>query len=265
MQAKKSHILQEIIYEYEFGQPKKDGRVIFECEFDKKGNLHKHTDFYIHTDEPVIQYITLYDKKGSDIQWDEYNEEGKFDNRIVNKYGTNNNKIEIYKYDSNEELVSKTVNSYEGKDIVESNTFEPEGKLIEKEISKYDDSGYSINSTKYDSNGKMLSKASYVNDKIGNAIEMHFYRPGKGTSVVKATYDDNNNMIEEIWHDYDGRVEQREIYTYDENNNEKTRIIYNSEGRLDIKFVHYYDANGNQLKTIEYNEADEPNLLTVYK
>lgn len=265
MPTNKSQISREIIYEYEFGEPKKEGRVIFECEFDKNDKLIKHTDFYMHTDEQVVQYEVLYDKKGNDIQWDEYDERGKFDNRIVNKYDKKNNKIEIYDYDSNEKLVSKTINSYNGKNIIESNTFKPDGKLIEKEIYKYDDSGYSTNTTKYDSAGKMLSKASHINDKNGNALEMHFYSPDKGTSVVKAIYDDNDNMIEEIWYNYDGKIEQRETYTYDEKNNENVRIIYNSEGRVDIKFVHYYDADGNKLKTIEYNEADEPDLLTVYE
>lgn len=265
MSTKKFNKSQEIIFEYEFGQSKKEGRVIFECEFDKKGNLIKHTDFYMHTDKPVTQYIALYDKKGNDIQWDEFNEDGKFDNRLINKFDINNNKIEVYKYDSNEKLVSKTVNTYKGTNIIETNTFGSEGNLQTKEIYNYDKSGYATSSIEYDSNGLLLSKVSYVNDSKGNFLEMHFYYPDKGTSKTMSSYDDNNNLIEEIWYDYDGKVRQREAYKYDENNNEAERIIYNSEGRVDIKFVHYYDTEGNKLKTIEYDEADEPTLLTEYK
>ena len=128
---------------------------------------------------------------------------GEFEEILIDKL--------IYKYDSNGNMV-------------ELSSYDSDGSLMRKYISKYDSNGNNVELSSYDSDGSLFMKYISKYDSNGNKVEWLEYDllgSLSGKSIYK--YDSKNRIIESISYDLESKFGElqeiptkKTIYQYEE-------------------------------------------------
>ncbi|HET6245487.1 MAG: hypothetical protein H0V01_13390 [Bacteroidetes bacterium] len=105
--------------------------------------------------------IITFDKLGNEIEEEIYNSEGKLKEVIKTKY-KDGKKTEVSTFDPNQKLLTKQMIVYNNlQDKTQEKLFDASGKLIEKTNYEYDKRGLRTTKTISDGNGKIISTRKY--------------------------------------------------------------------------------------------------------
>ena len=218
--------------------------------YDKSGNLIE-INVATNTDSLTNKYIYKYNKKNKQIENSWYNGEGKLMNR---------NRFE---YDDDEKLVQEIEYLGDGSvNEVQKLEYDKKGNLY----SYYNDNWLTGKTTKtffYDKKGNLIKKEGiqekniigtkckliiYTYDEKGNELERKDC--DKVISKSDFKYDNNGNIIEEVFFGYDKETERvsekitrRYVIEYDKNNNWIKRINYKNEftpNTIEERKIEYY-------------------------
>ncbi len=150
-------------------------------------------------------------------------------NQVI--FNIKGSKLEENKYYRNGRILRKNVYKYDEKgDVIEENEYDSDGKLSDKIIYKYDKKGNLIETNRYYADGSLLSKGVFKYNQKGNKIETNTYYPN-GNLDSKLLYDEKGNTIE--------------------------MTLFNSE----YKFEYVFDNEGNWTNRIKF-ENNIPQQIT---
>ena len=130
-----------------------------------------------------------------------------------------------------------------------------EGDMLYKYIYSFNETGNIIETNSYDPEGNLDGKYVYTYDNNkGNKTEMISYNPD-GSSDEKCTYnyDSKGNMIKEIWYNSEGGISKQYGYKYDDKGNKIAMNRYDSRDSLICKDSYKYDDNGKKIEWNHYN------------
>lgn len=166
---------------------------------------------------------------------------------------------ETYNYNNNGDIIDYNLNyiglggikkNYEHNEKINKiseNSYDSEGKIFIKRISKYkyDDKGNIIELNTYNEDGSILYKNIYNYDENNNKVEWKAYK-ADGILWInsKFKYDKNRNVIEEIYYENDKPV-RKYTYIYNEYDNKGNwikKILYFNDNPIKIteREIHYF-------------------------
>jgi hypothetical protein len=198
---------------------KPDGQIIHKLtnRFNEMGFLIENT--YYDQDSSMNSHVSIkYDEKGNDIE-EIYN--NWFCNhqikKKISKFNMNGKKIEDIYYNSDQTINFTEIYRYDDKgNNIEFSSFEPDGELSYQEISKFD------------KNGKKIETINYKFDGLTNS-SFHF-----------CSYNENEQIIEEIYCEPNGNILSKEINKYDEWGNRIEEIHFNSSDEPEYCYKYIY-------------------------
>ena len=236
------------------------GRVTSKRSYDEKGR-------------PIDNYTYIYDSSGklkerkighSGSYTTEQFEYDSVGNLIATK--SSNNSGENWQRTYSSGIEEKTIYyKCDESGHIECKETQELGKTISYEIYSYDENGNQtcelydqkygelLSTTKYDKNGRMISKTNYNSDK---------------TSFIVENYGLNGEMYNKQVYT-NGKLVSQETYHRDENGNNNTyTYIYDEKGRVISEKLsingdyvnerkNEYDEEGNLISSIKYNQNGE--------
>jgi hypothetical protein len=250
---------------------------LLSCSGDKKNSL---TDKNLKGDVRILSefgYRAVF--KFGEIQ------KGSLAYRLLSDFDENGNIVSenwldsdtrnIYKYDSIGKLIeqdkhnelktpslsSKKKFTYDqNNNLIEKNTYLPDGFLFEKIIYDYDEKGNNIESKcyNYDFEGKELLQFMFKHsyDKKGNEIDRdHYDNLGNKEYTETYKYDEKGLMIEEFTDFLKDKIHPKKIrYAYDNKGNILSIKHYSSEEVIVYEKTHKYkfDKIGNWIEKIHF-------------
>lgn len=261
---------------------------LFGCSGDKKNSL---TDLNLKGD---VRILSVFGYKAV-IKFGEI-EKDSLQNRLLSDFDENGNIVsenwidsgirDIYKYDSigklieqdnHNELKTPSLSSKkkfiydENNNLIEKNTYLPDGFLFEKIIYDYDKSDNNIESKcyKYDFEGKEVIQFMFKDkyDKKGNKIEsIHYDNLGNKEYTEIYKYDEKGNMIEEVSDFLKDKLPPKKLYTYDNKKNFLNIKHYNSKDVLvdEETYKYKFDKIGNWIIKIHFINA-KPDFIEERK
>ena len=198
---------------------------------------------------------------------------GKLYDKTVTICNNQGKWIELYLYDSNNNIEQKNFRTYRIKDKqIEEKSYNKNDSLKFREVYQYDSTwSYCLMEQSYsdvvDSSNSFDTKIEYKFDDIANTIEEYDYEPNgidTNSKYVKK-FDDKGNMME--GDDYLNNVHKlshKTIYKFDDNGNNIEVSGYESNGRLSSRYnckYENFDNEGNWLKQIRLHN-NEVELIT---
>lgn len=168
--------------------------------------------------------------------------------------------IQILKYDSNGNLIEKSINSL-GFSFLYKYKYNQNDNIIEETrfaVNNQDEKGLSTIIFNYDENQKIISKESlnekiiYKYDSNGNQKEEDIISNGIFKYRTIFMHDNVGNLLERSVYNSEGQF----IYKYEFKYDKKRFIIeeknFNSDFKLVSKNNYKYDSNGNLIKKNTY-------------
>ena len=200
-----------------------------------------------------IKYKTV--EKDGEVQ------KGERKDSVIYVFNDRGNIIDANSYKPDGSLDWKYTYKYDGYgNKIERNLYKPDGSLGAKYTSTYDSNGNIVEDMSYHPDGSLRWKSIYRNDSNGNIIEENMYKPDGGLDWKYVwKYDKNGNKIETNWYKPDGSLTSKQTYKHDDNMNQVERNSYNRDGSLKAKYTYKYDCDKtlNWIKRIEL-ENDAP-------
>lgn len=231
--------------------------LVEELIFDENGNRKNHIR-YKSTGEVDLNYEFHYDSNGNLISMDTYDGHGNLKGRRESQYDQNKNEIvrklmdsrnpgELkteYKYDNQNKLI-KTINYKKDNNVVSTQTFEYDGELLKKSITR-------------DSNGQLLSEVSYEYNSEGYLIK-ETQKGVQGNTTRNYEYDNKGNLIRVI------DQQSRREFKYDSNGNLIEDKLFLSDGSRQFRVTFSYYDNGLQKEEIRYSNDERPAFIAKYE
>lgn len=149
--------------------------------FDYKGDKTIVKSQFVDSDKLVCTYTSKYDDKGNTIEFDSksegYRNMNAFEDKMIYKYDKKGNLTKIIQNVVSNKTISlnKTFLYDEKNQMIESDNYDLNGKLLSKEVFGYDSLGRVVKTDVFDKNGKIeFGKVlSYdLIDNHGNWIAM---------------------------------------------------------------------------------------------
>jgi hypothetical protein len=215
--------------------------------------------------EELNQYVVIGDESEAAslrFSWGQLSVESqkklldyKGPNRKDHTYTSKNIQKIQYKYDVNQNLVSREV-------------YNTAGDQIEKESWHYNASNKVTDYYKYNDNGKVSSMERYSYDEKGRLAESNGLDPsGKSVSKLVYKYNEYDQLVEKFWYSINGELNGRFVYSFDNNNNLKEETKFRGENEKESRTEYFYDVNGNIIKLIKYdiNDKKEKIIKNIYE
>jgi hypothetical protein len=193
-------------------------------------------------------------------------------------YNGNNKPVEVLSTDGKGELNNRKTMEYTdtGK-ILSMTNFLSESDFI-KTGYQYNDDDFLIKAVTENTEGKILGKNNYINDKRGNPIEWISEYPGNNEKVhFLMEYDESDRIIKSSEIDNSGNLIYFSVSEFDDFGNESSYTIYSPKGEIDQQLINLYknnqlkktevkDEKGNTLFYTEYelNDSDIPVKISSY-
>jgi hypothetical protein len=246
--------------------------------------------FFINGIESKINNgVSYYDKNGNLVLGINYNEKGKEQSRVINKYNEKNEKIEYSHWDIGRWLIG----------IIEKN-IENDRIIFRKKESRYNEDYELIAERVYKNNGKLLSEIYFdeapffsykiYNDK--NDVVFYGYNHEKSDGTEEDKYDieydshfnkikiktyENENLTYETINSYSKKnLLQKSIRTNLEKNRKTTELFsYDKKNNLieekllddndEEIYVKYYQYDNKNRKIKEGEKKDGYDRYTLYE
>ena len=136
-------------------------------------------------------------------------------------------------------------------------TYDETGSVLWRFVHSYDSMGREAAVTSYDGQGICTGHVDLAYDERGRQIVSY----GKSTAVIRRdlTYDDQDNLVEEVVYGEDGQVEEFMKYTYNDGL-ETMCERYEPDGVLWSTLTFEYDSAGNMVRQNDYRNG----ALAIY-
>jgi len=266
-----------LAFQYKFGEPVGDGILVYETNYDSKGNLLDSLVYgsnkvsfhekYTYNDKNELIIRVLIDSLGKEVQKSE---------RTFNQDGLESG-FAMY---ANDSLYYKQNREYNGKEeLIRLTEFDASGnpKLVSEFT--YNENGDLLSQTELDNAGNILSKVGYSYDEKGNKVSISNYNSlGKlqGKTLLKDYEKGNAKLIEK--YDANDSLYASYQYEYSEEGEETKNIILNGIGQVIRQSNTTIDENGNKVlfeiyegevgflgkDEVKYNESGQETELTVF-
>jgi len=174
--------------------------------------------------------IIEYDQRGNIISFVSYNSDESIESRILTKFDEKNNVIEEHNYSENNEFIDKSVY-----------TRKQNGKIKKIEIFYPDDNSTIKNYNWYEDELKLEIETA---DSDGDL---------ESTEIIKL---ENNNPVEKLLIDYEGKFAEKIVYKYDEKNNMIHKLELDKKDKVIIQDKLFYDENNNVINTHKLNRKN---------
>lgn len=204
-------------------------------KYDKNGNKLEYTRYKGNRETVTYRQRYVYDEKGQKI------EENGFDgaSNFKTTYAYNDNgKLKSIHYYTGATLTDRREFIYEGTNLT-VNVYDSEDKKQAYYKRIFDSKDQLIDDSKYDMEDNLLNRVTYTYDNNGNVIVETKFNSGNVCKMInkyndnfylnevtkedseesfvtnKYIYDENGNLVEELWKKFDSREYSRKTYTYD--------------------------------------------------
>jgi len=218
------------LQEFKFGEPADTKYKVYHCNYDQNGNLLDSIVYNANIEVFHEQYV----------------------------------------YNSDNEMISRSILDSTGNILQVSERKMDEGKekefsikngdsLYYKQISAYDTAGNRIKVTEYDSQGKpqIFSEFTY-NEKGKMLSKTEKNKDGNILTKIVYTYDKDGNKASITTYNSTGGVEGKTfLKNYTELGKAKLVEKYDANDSLFAKYKYTYDENGNETQNIIYNGIDQ--------
>lgn len=142
--------------------------------------------------------------------------------------------------------------------LIERNNYKYDGSLRDKRLIKYDEKGNKIEVNFYNADGSLSSKRFDKTNEKGNKIEVSFYNADGSfnyLNTINYKYDKNGNIIEEKWYNPKGHLIWH--VKYDDKGNEIEFNEYKLPGVLRLKEINKYNRKGFIVEKKMYHKGSE--------
>jgi len=134
--------------------------------------------------------------------------------------------------------------------LVQTESFDPEGRLLETSFHNAQHPEYaSRNTFAYDSTGRLAAES--------------FCSGGRVTSNTQSLYDSENRLVQRVFVYGDGKAAGKADVIYDADGNKVEESSYDAEGKLVAKTTYHPNGNRAEEAFFDYGEP-EPNVSRGY-
>lgn len=193
---------------------------------DEKGRIVKEVKLYGNDPGETTSYV--YDDKDQVIEIHKTDEEGEDEFKEIIDYDEKGNLLRRTKLNASGSVIEKMELSYDDHgNILSKSEYEGENNLSNKTEYTYDEKNRFISSVQKTAEGKLTESVTCVYDERDNLVERNIrdFHP----RIIKFTYDDKNQCIEEEIYDQFGNMSAKNIYEHDEYGNVITELNYNMD------------------------------------
>ena len=158
----------------------------------------------------------------------------------------------------------KTIQIIEYTAVVTDKSIE-KGEKISSLFKKYNQAGFLLESSEYNSDGSLMQKEVFEYDKRNNRIkEFLFSDDDKIDQYTEVKYNTLRLPIKMFIKDEKGRTFQKNTYQYNEKS-ELTRLTgYDERGKMAERSYYSYDSKGNLILYTGYGEYDNRKISYQY-
>ena len=237
-------------FQYKFGEPIEQGILVYETNYDRKGNILDSIVYnankisfhekYTYNDKNELIIRVLIDSLGVEVQKSE---------RLLNDKGLESGFV-MYHLDS---IYYQQQREYNEKDeLIRLTEFDAIGlnEGVSKLVSEYayNEKRELLSQTELNNSGDILSKVSYTYDSRGNKASISNYNSLgdlQGKTLLKAYENGNSKLIEK----YDAFDSLYAFYKYEYNSEgvETKNVILNGIGQVIRQSTTTIDEHGNKI------------------
>ncbi len=139
------------------------------------------------------------------------------------------------------------------------------GVLNQKELYTYDKNRRIISKTVYNADDHLRFRTEHQYDRNGNGIAVTYYDyKDKVTSKVLYKYDELNHKIEEMSFIHGDSLAYKKTFKNDEKGFKVEEFVYNSEEEIGHFTKYRYDSNGNETELKYFNPNGTANMIIKY-
>jgi hypothetical protein len=135
--------------------------------------------------------------------------------------------------------------------LIEWAGYEPSGRLAQKWVYSFDGEGRQTRREKFDGDGFLIVRISFVHD-------------AGGSRIAGITYTPSGMIIGEAAYEGDGALWYKSSFAYDARGNRIESIQFNADGSPGTRTVYAYDAKGNEVEKAEYYADGSPGAKLAY-
>lgn len=200
-------------------------------KINEKGNWTEYSS-YKPDGTNIRLEISKYDSEENPLEMVVYNY-GKIEHRRVFTTDKNGNITEMLRFDANDSLVLKSLHQFDKNNYeIQSYRYNATDSLTSKTVSNYNESGNLIERFNYGADESLTTKTLYKYDNLGNITE-------------RTIFGSDENLIEKTIYQYNEKSLETEKNTFNPKNNSNTKTTYKYEK---------YDKKYNWIERIEYKD-----------
>ena len=220
--------------------------------------------YHINSPEGTTTFISktdfMFNLKGNFSEILGYKEDNTLDKKIVYQYDNNNNlfREDYYTLTENQTLALEYSYTYiynSKNQLMEENHFvvDDEGKLNLDEIYNYtyNDKGLLFELQQIDDHKEHIKRGRFIYDSTGNnVLIIRFNSEDISFQEEKSTYDKHGNKLTTFVYDKAGKITAQYLFRYDPQNQLVEELNINMEGKVINKNTYTYNENGLISKSV---------------
>ena len=253
-------------YEFKFslGEKKQDSSLLYIKKYNEKGSL-------IEDSSPGGKIVYKYNEKGKLILETSYNADNTVHYMDVYSYDSLENMKEKTEFENSPKdssgsgkIVFKTASKYNPKSLeIEKTFFDSDGKIQSRQIFAYDAKGNKTEEADYDSASIQTGKKVLAYDVKNKIILMLLMKKDSVTAKYAYEYNEAGLKTKSLCYESDGSINYKTIYEYDTRKNLISENTYQSAGTT--RTVWQYDTKGNKISEIKYDGTGNVLLKSTYR
>lgn len=229
---------ENIIEAIEKSSPITSGNLITKTKTDDDGNIN--INYYDDNDNLVEQFIWDEDENVSHIIMS-YTAENKIKTKEEISPDGKSNIVYSYSYNDNDELNQISLNEFENGVLKKSTNYDTENKITGYSQYYYNDNLLTKIEV-FDANKKMTEYFMYEYDTNGNKTKYSSFTADSNLKrFTTFDYNDEEQLIKEIYYSSSNEIENYFIYEYYESGKIKTSTKYDLDGN-EISKNYYEDT-----------------------
>ena len=233
----------EIIAAIDKSSPITSGNLITKSKVDEDGNVN--ISYYDNHDNLVEQYIWHDGNQKSHTVMTYSDTKMLLTKEELTPQGSHN-LLTQYQYDSEDNLLQKTINEFENGQLTKSTTYNADEEITGYSLSFYNDTNRISKIERYDADGEMQEYFMYEYDGDGHTSKYSAYtEDGVLKRYTTFAFNDKGWLIEEKYFDGGNKLQEYYIFDYYDSGNQKTSSHYDAEGNL-LSEDHFDDVSSVQ-------------------
>jgi hypothetical protein len=197
-----------------------------------------------------------YNTAGELVEWKVFDMNGDLDYIYLYEYENNPKKIKRFIQHQEAEPILDFSESYNSKNqLIKSEYFGQNGKLIETNEWEFDKNDRICASTKRNDKNVLIYKIKYEQDQQGRSRkETHFNLQTDESYDLAFTYDNNNLLIQENRYFSTGELDKKNIFSYDEKQRVVEKKVYKGK-EIEVVEKYIYSSINNEVAHATYTDG----------